>query len=151
MRNGFAPPSLILLTQANVRLAPQPSALLVVKNYTGDVLNFTLAAKKANTQFSRDVRIVVVGDDCAVPLQKGITGRRGVAGTVFVHKCAGAMAASGGSIDEVCDVAGMISRRLLSLGVSLTGVTIPGNPSPPDLPDGQFSLGMGIHGEVSVG
>ena len=148
----FASPNVgeILATILCVTSEEKPSALLVVKNYTGDVLNFTLAAKKANNLYGRDVRIVVVGDDCAVPLQKGITGRRGVAGTIFVHKCAGALSASGGTIEEVCDVAGMISRRLLSLGVALTPVTIPGNTPPPDLSSDQFSLGMGIHGESGV-
>lgn len=128
----FASPSIneILATILSLTTIEKPSCLLIVKNYTGDVLNFTLAAKKANTIHGRDVKIVVVADDCAVPLSKGITGRRGVAGTIFVHKCAGAVADAGGSIDEVVGTAEMIKNRLLSLGVSLTGVTIPGQPAP---------------------
>ncbi|GMH61774.1 hypothetical protein TrST_g1040 [Triparma strigata] len=148
----FASPSIaeILATVLALTSSEKPSCLLVVKNYTGDVLNFTLAAKKANTLHGRDVRIVVIADDCAVPLEKGITGRRGVAGTIFVHKCAGAVAAEGGGVDEVVAAAEMIKNRLLSLGVSLTGVTIPGQPAPEAMAADKFSLGMGIHGEAGV-
>ena len=92
---------------------------------------------------------VIVEDDCALPIGKGITGGRGVAGTCFVHKIAGALAASGSSLDDVYDKAVEAAKQIGSLGVALTVCTIPGKePSQRLSADPRvYEVGMGIHGE----
>lgn len=97
--NVFASPSVSAILAA-IRVVSGPKGvLLVVKNYTGDKLNFGMAMEKAR-QEKINVKMVIVDDDCALPIGKGITGGRGVAGTTFVHKIAGAAAAAGLSLDE---------------------------------------------------
>jgi dihydroxyacetone kinase len=118
-----------------------------VKNYTGDRLNFGMAMEKAK-QEKINVKIVIVEDDCALPVGKGITGGRGVAGTVFVHKVAGAAAAAGLSLDEVHAEASAAAKLIGSLGIALTTCTVPGAPTSQRLADPSvFEVGMGIHGE----
>ena len=102
--------------------------LLVVKNYTGDKLNFGMAMEKAKNE-KIDVKMVIVDDDCALPVGKGITGGRGVAGTVFVHKVAGAAAAAGKTLEEVHAEASSTVAMIGTLGIALTTCTVPGAPS----------------------
>mmetsp|Transcript_353 Transcript_353/g.544 ORF Transcript_353/g.544 Transcript_353/m.544 type:complete len:259 (-) Transcript_353:1720-2496(-) len=102
-----------------------PGCLLIVKNYTGDRLNFGMACELANAE-GRKCKMVVVADDCAVPRNKGATGARGVCGTILVHKVAGAAAQSGASLTEVAELANLVASRIGSLGVSIGGVCIPG-------------------------
>jgi dihydroxyacetone kinase len=91
----------------------------------------------------------VVADDCALPRTKGITGARGVAGTVLVHKIAGAAAALGKSLTEVRDVARRVCGRMGTLGFALDSVTVPGAESRNDrLDDNTIEIGLGIHGEA---
>eukprot|EP00550_Attheya_septentrionalis_P006182 CAMPEP_0198295212 /NCGR_PEP_ID=MMETSP1449-20131203/26510_1 /TAXON_ID=420275 /ORGANISM="Attheya septentrionalis, Strain CCMP2084" /LENGTH=620 /DNA_ID=CAMNT_0043995443 /DNA_START=42 /DNA_END=1904 /DNA_ORIENTATION=+ len=125
--------------------------LLIVKNYTGDRLNFGMACELANNEGGAPTRMVVVADDCAVPRTKGITGARGVAGTVWVHKVAGTMAASGThTVDEIQRVAQSVANRIGSLGVALEKVTIPGSTTASFLQAGFMEMGMGIHGESGM-
>jgi triose/dihydroxyacetone kinase / FAD-AMP lyase (cyclizing) len=102
--NVFASPSVHSILLA-IRVAAGPhGVLLIVKNYTGDRLNFGIAAQRAKAE-GLQVEMVLVDDDCALPKGKGITGRRGVAGTILVHKVAGAAARKGFSLIDVKKIA----------------------------------------------
>lgn len=126
--NVFASPSVSAILAA-IRICAGPKGvLLIVKNYTGDRLNFGMAMEKAK-QEKIDVRMVIVDDDCALPVGKGITGGRGVAGTVFVHKLAGASAAEGRSLEEVHAEATSAVSLIGTLGIALSTCTLPGAPS----------------------
>ena len=124
--------------------------LLIVKNYTGDRLNFGMACEMANSE-GRLCRMIIVKDDCALPRTKGITGARGVAGTVLVHKIAGAAADQGLDLDAVASIAQTAADSMGSLGVALDAVTIPGASTTNDrLDDKTIELGLGIHGEAGI-
>lgn len=119
----------------------------IVKNYTGDVLNFEMAAELA-TASGHEVRTVLVQDDVAVEDSTFTAGRRGVAGTLFVEKAAGAVANSGGSLDEVEAAAQTMSDAVRSIGLALHGCTLPHVGEPGfELADNEVELGVGIHGE----
>ena len=119
-------------------------ALLVVKNYTGDVLNFETAAELVETE----VRTVIIDDDVAVKDSLYTAGRRGVAGTVLVEKIVGAAAEQGADLDRCEALARKVVANVRSLGLALTACTVPhvGQPSF-DLADDEYELGIGIHGE----
>lgn len=121
--------------------------LAIVKNYTGDVLNFETAAELAEAD-DISVRTVIVNDDVAVEDSLYTAGRRGVAGTVAVEKIAGAAAARGDDLDAVAAVAEKVVAQVRSMGVALTACTVPhaGKPSF-DLPEDEIEIGIGIHGE----
>ncbi|WP_066581955.1 dihydroxyacetone kinase subunit DhaK [Cellulomonas timonensis] len=121
--------------------------LAIVKNYTGDVLNFETAAELADADGHR-VRTVIVADDVAVEDSLYTAGRRGVAGTVAVEKIAGAAAERGDGLEQVTEVAERVIANVRSMGVALTACTVPhaGVPSF-DLPDDEIEVGIGIHGE----
>lgn len=124
--------------------------LLVIKNYTGDVLNFDMAAEMAEAEGIR-VGKVVVNDDVAVENSTFTSGRRGIAGTLFVHKIAGAKAEEGGSLDEVKAVAEKVIANVRSMGMAISPCTVPeaGKPSF-ELKDNEMEIGMGIHGEPGI-
>lgn len=150
----FASPSVASIL-AGIRAAqPRQSrgVILIVKNYTGDRLNFGMAAEILNQQGTFPVQVVIVADDCALPRTKGITGARGVAGTVLVHKIAGAAAASGKTLDEVSTVAKCASSRMGTLGIAMDAVTVPGADSINDRldDDNVIEIGLGIHGEAGM-
>jgi dihydroxyacetone kinase-like protein len=119
--------------------------LHIVKNYTGDVLNFETAADLALAE-GIEVRSVIV--DVAVKDSLYTAGRRGVAGTVLVEKLAGARAQAGGGLDEVADLATKVNERTRTMGVALTPCVVPhaGEPSF-TLADDEIEIGIGIHGE----
>ncbi|MER2136665.1 MAG: dihydroxyacetone kinase subunit DhaK, partial [Arthrobacter sp.] len=121
--------------------------LLIVKNYTGDILNFETAAELAQAE-GIEVRTVVVNDDVAVEDSLYTAGRRGVGGTVLVERIAGAAAERGDSLDAVADLAGRVNEGVRSMGVALSACTVPhaGEPSF-DLAENEIELGVGIHGE----
>ncbi len=121
--------------------------LLVVKNYTGDVLNFEMAAEMAEAD-GIEVAQVVVNDDVAVENSTWTSGRRGIAGTVLVHKIAGAKAQSGATLAEVKAVAEKVIANVRSMGMSISPCTVPeaGKPSF-ELTENEMEIGMGIHGE----
>ncbi|EHR62753.1 dihydroxyacetone kinase subunit DhaK [Saccharomonospora cyanea] len=125
----------------------EAGALLVVKNYTGDVLNFETAAELASAE-GLDVRTVVIDDDVAVADSTFTAGRRGVGGTVLLEKIAGAAAERGDDLDTVEAVARSVVERVRSIGVALTAPTVPhvGEPSF-ELGAGEVEFGIGIHGE----
>jgi dihydroxyacetone kinase-like protein len=122
-------------------------ALLVVKNYTGDVLNFETAAELASAE-GLDVRTVVIDDDVAVADSTFTAGRRGVGGTVLLEKIAGAAAERGDDLDTVESVARNVVEQVRSIGVALTAPTVPhvGEPSF-ELGENEVEFGIGIHGE----
>lgn len=121
--------------------------LFIVKNYTGDVLNFDMAAELAEEDGIR-VQRVLVDDDVAVTDSLYTAGRRGTGATLFVEKIAGAAAEEGAPLDQVAAVAERVNKASRSFGVALSACTTPAKGSPTfDLPDGELELGIGIHGE----
>ena len=119
-------------------IATDKGVLMVIKNYTGDVMNFEMAGEMAQMD---DIKVaqVVVNDDVAVDGSLYTVGRRGVAGTVFVHKIAGAKAEQGAELEEVQRVAQKVVDNVRTMGVAI-------RPSF-DLPDDEMEIGIGIHGE----
>lgn len=121
--------------------------LFIVKNYTGDVLNFDMAAELAEEDGIR-VERVLVDDDVAVTDSLYTAGRRGTGATLFVEKIAGAAAEEGAPLERVAAVAKRVNEASRSFGVALSACTTPAKGSPTfDLPDGELELGIGIHGE----
>ncbi|KAI9149310.1 dihydroxyacetone kinase [Paramyrothecium foliicola] len=135
------------------RVDTSKGVLVVVMNYTGDILNFGMAVEKARAA-GISVEMVVVGDDVGVGRAKaGKVGRRGIAGTVLVQKIAGALAATGRSLEEVAKVAQLAADNLVSVGASLEHVHVPGRSAEggDELEVGEVELGMGIHNEPGSG
>ena len=121
--------------------------LLIIKNYTGDVMNFEMAADMARDE-GIDVEQVIVADDVAVENSTWTTGRRGIAGTVLVHKIAGAAAESGMNLAEVKRVAEKVIANVRSMGMAVNACTVPAAGKPSfDLADDEIEIGIGIHGE----
>ena len=121
--------------------------LLIIKNYTGDVMNFDMAAEMAAME---DIKVeqVIVNDDVAVKDSLYTTGRRGVAGTVFVHKITGAAAEEGRSLDEVKKVAEKVIANVRTMGVAISPCTVPAAGKPGfEINDDEMEVGIGIHGE----
>ena len=122
--------------------------LHIVKNYTGDVMNFEMAAELVAAESGIPVATVVTADDVAVEDSLYTAGRRGVGVTVIVEKVAGAAAEEGRSLAEVAALARRVSEGGRSMGVALTSCTVPANGRPSfDLPDDEMEIGIGIHGE----
>ena len=119
----------------------------IVKNYTGDVLNFETAAELAEAE-GISVRTVLVNDDVAVEDSLYTAGRRGVGGTVLVEKIAGAAAERGDDLDAVAGIAGRVNANVRTMGVALSACTVPHAGSPSfDLAGDEIEIGIGIHGE----
>ncbi|XP_051113541.1 putative 3,4-dihydroxy-2-butanone kinase [Andrographis paniculata] len=142
----FASPTVDSILAGIRSVTGSKGCLLIVKNYTGDRLNFGLAAEQAKSEGYK-VEMVIVGDDCALPPPRGIAGRRGLAGTIFVHKVAGAAAACGLSLAEVAAETKRASEMVGTMGVALSVCTLPGQVTPDRLGPGKMELGLGIHGE----
>jgi dihydroxyacetone kinase-like protein len=122
--------------------------LHIVKNYTGDVMNFEMAAEMAAAEGDVEVVSVVTDDDVAVTDSLYTTGRRGVGVTVLLEKIVGAAAEEGRSLAEVADLARRVNGAGRSMGMALTSCTVPAAGIPTfDLPDNEMELGIGIHGE----
>ena len=120
--------------------------LHIVKNYTGDVLNFQMAAEFVAGEI--EVATVVTNDDVAVQDSLYTAGRRGVGGTVLVEKIAGAHAEAGGSLAAVAATATRVNAQVRSMGMALTSCIVPAAGTPTfDLPDDEIEIGIGIHGE----
>ncbi|QKW05166.1 dihydroxyacetone kinase subunit DhaK [Streptomyces sp. NA04227] len=121
--------------------------LFVVKNYTGDVLNFDMAAELAEDE-GVQIAKVLVNDDVAVQDSTYTAGRRGTGATLFVHKIAGAAADEGMPLDQVAAIGHRVNERARTFGVALSACSTPAKGSPTfDLPAGELELGIGIHGE----
>jgi len=143
----FASPSSSQVLAAIMHVTGSAGCLVIVKNYTGDRLWFGLACEQAKAA-GLQVELVVVGDDCALADRGlGIAGRRGVAGTVFVHKIAGAAAEAGASLDQVASEARAAAAAVGSMGVALRSCTLPGQPREERIAEGHMEVGLGIHGE----
>ncbi|MCG1028863.1 dihydroxyacetone kinase subunit DhaK [Virgibacillus halodenitrificans] len=124
--------------------------LLIIKNYTGDVMNFEMAAEMAEAE-GIQVDKVIVNDDVAVENSTATTGRRGIAGTVLVHKIAGAMAEQGASLKEVKDIAEKVIAGVRSMGVGTAACTVPAAGKPSfELAEDEMEIGIGIHGEPGI-
>lgn len=133
------------------RVDTAQGVLVVVMNYTGDVLNFGMAVEKAKAA-GIQAEMVVVGDDVGVGrAQAGKVGRRGIAGTVLVLKIAGALAAQGAKLEDVAKVARLTAENIVSVGASLEHVHVPGRAADEagssGLGRGEVEIGMGIHNE----
>lgn len=142
----FASPSVDAVLAAILAVTGPAGCLLIVKNYTGDRLNFGLAAERARA-FGHKVSVVIVDDDIALP---ALPQARGLAGTLFVHKIAGAMAASGANLDACTIAAKRVIASTRSIGLSLDTCSVPGSLKEDRIPPGMAELGLGIHGEAGV-
>ena len=146
----FASPSQIQVYQAIKQSAGKKGVLLIIKNYTGDVMNFKNAAYLAKED-GIEVDYVIVDDDVAVQDSLYTVGRRGVAGTIFVHKIAGAAAEQGMSLSEVKKVAEKAIANVRSIGFALTSCTVPAKGTPTfELGENEMEFGVGIHGEPGI-
>ncbi|MFW6719586.1 dihydroxyacetone kinase subunit DhaK [Streptomyces sp. MAR4 CNY-716] len=135
------------MTRAAAAVDAGRGVLFIVKNYTGDVLNFDMAADLAQDE-GIQVAKVLVDDDVAVTDSLYTAGRRGVGATLFVEKIAGAAAEEGAPLERVEALARKVVESSRSFGVALSACTTPAKGSPTfDLPDGELELGIGIHGE----
>jgi dihydroxyacetone kinase len=143
----FASPSIKQVYTAITKTDSQKGTLLIVKNYSGDCMNFNEAAELARED-DIEVDAVYVNDDIAVTDSLYTVGRRGVAGTVFVHKIAGAAAEEGRSLAEVKAVANKTIQNVRSIGFALTSCTVPAKGTPTfEIGDDEMEYGVGIHGE----
>ncbi|MCA3647265.1 MAG: dihydroxyacetone kinase subunit DhaK [Methylobacterium sp.] len=142
----FASPSVDAVLAAIRAVTGAPGCLLIVKNYTGDRLNFGLAAERARAEGYR-VEMVIVADDIAIPDNPR---PRGVAGTLFVHKIAGYWAETGADLATVAAEAKAAAGASLSIGASLSSCSIPGQIFHERLSPGEGELGLGIHGEPGI-
>lgn len=139
----FASPSVEAVLAGILAMTGDAGCVLIVKNYTGDRLNFGLAAERARALGKR-VSMVIVQDDIALP---DISRPRGVAGTLFVHKLAGAASEGGGDLDAVTAAARRAASSVMSIGMSLDTCTVPGSRKESRIREGEIELGLGIHGE----
>jgi triose/dihydroxyacetone kinase / FAD-AMP lyase (cyclizing) len=146
----FASPSQIQVYQAIKETASNKGTLLIIKNYSGDMMNFKNAAFFAQED-GIEVEYVRVNDDIAVQNSLYTVGRRGVAGTIFVHKIAGAAAEKGFSLQEVKAVAEKTNNCTRTIGFAYTSCTVPANGTPTfKLEDEEMEYGVGIHGEPGI-
>lgn len=142
----FASPSVDAVLAGILAVTGPKGCLLIVKNYTGDRLNFGLAVERSKA-FGLNVEMVVVDDDIALP---HLPQARGVAGTLFVHKIAGALAEQGADLQTIASAARKVIANTKSIGMSLDTCTVPGSPKENRISDGMAELGLGIHGEAGV-
>ena len=142
----FASPSVDAVLAGIMAVTGDAGCLLIVKNYTGDRLNFGLAVERARAM-GKQVEMVIVDDDVALP---DLPQPRGVAGTLFVHKIAGALAEKGEPLDLVAQAAQGVIDQVVSIGMSLDTCTVPGSPKEDRIGAGRAELGLGIHGEPGV-
>ncbi|KAF2009104.1 dihydroxyacetone kinase [Aaosphaeria arxii CBS 175.79] len=145
----FASPSVAQIFSGIKRIATPRGVLLIIKNYTGDMLHFYLAAEKARASLGIPTAVLVVGDDVAVGRKKsGKVGRRGLAGTVLVEKILGAYSLEVGTdLDDLLVLGKQITENLATIGASLQHVQIPGREPLLTSNDDQVEIGMGIHNE----
>jgi dihydroxyacetone kinase-like protein len=128
-------------------VATSEGVLMIIKNYTGDIMNFEMAAEMAQAD-GITVKQVVTNDDVAVKDSLYTVGRRGVAGTVFVHKIAGAKAEEGADLDAVQAVAQKVISNVRTMGMAIRPCTVPAAGKPGfELSDDEMEVGIGIHGE----
>lgn len=147
----FASPSTIQVYNAILETQSNKGTLLIIKNYSGDCMNFDAAAEMAAEDNDIIVEKVYVNDDVAVKDSLYTVGRRGVAGTIFVHKIAGASAEKGNDLAVVKAVAEKVIKNVKSIGFALTSCTVPAKGSPTfTLAENEIEFGVGIHGEPGI-
>jgi dihydroxyacetone kinase-like protein len=143
----FTSPTPDQIYECTKRVGGEAGVVHIVKNYTGDVLNFEMAAELAQGE-GIEVRSVVIDDDVAVQDSLYTAGRRGVGATVLAEKIAGARAEEGGSLSEVADLVKKVNEGSRSMGMALTSCTVPANGKPTfELAEDEMEIGIGIHGE----
>lgn len=148
--NVFASPSPDRIIKGIKEADRGKGVLLVIKNYSGDIMNFEMAKELAEME-GISIRSVIVKDDVAVPESTYSTGRRGIAGTIFVHKIAGAKAEAGGTLEEVLTVAQKTADNVRSMGMAMSSCILPGVGKPGFvLGENEIEIGMGIHGEPGI-
>lgn len=146
----FASPSQVQVYQAIKATASEKGTLLVIKNYSGDLMNFKNAAYLASED-GVIVDYVKVDDDIAVQDSLYTVGRRGVAGTVLVHKAAGAAAEKGWTLEEVKSAAENANKNIKSIGCAFSSCTVPAKGTPTfEIAQGEMEYGVGIHGEPGI-
>ncbi len=146
----FASPSTMQVYNAIVKTQSDKGTLLIIKNYSGDCMNFDAAAEMAEDD-DITVEKVYVNDDIAVKDSLYTVGRRGVAGTIFVHKIAGAAAEEGLDLKQVKNVAQKVIDNVRTIGFALTSCTVPAKGSPTfKIEDDEMEFGVGIHGEPGI-
>lgn len=146
----FASPSQVQVYQAIKETASDKGTLLIIKNYSGDLMNFKNAAYLAEEDGIK-VDYVKVDDDIAVQDSLYTVGRRGVAGTVLVHKIAGAAAEKGLSLEEVKIAAEQANKNIKSIGCAFSSCTVPAKGTPTfEIAEGEMEYGVGIHGEPGI-
>ncbi|KAK6354883.1 hypothetical protein TWF696_004014 [Orbilia brochopaga] len=144
----FASPSTAQILVGLRTVESSKGTLMIVKNYTGDMLNFGAAAQKRRAE-GHDVSVVIVNEDASLD-GGSMVGRRGLAGTIFVHKIAGAAAARGNTLDDVTRTAQKVVDSMATVGVSLDRCSVPGRSGQEGLKSGEIEFGMGIHNEPGV-
>ncbi|MGR5348472.1 dihydroxyacetone kinase subunit DhaK [Vibrio mediterranei] len=142
----FAAPSVDAVLNAIVHVTGEKGCLVIIKNYTGDRLNFGLACEKAK-EMGYKVELVIVNDDISIPNNPK---PRGIAGTLFVHKVAGYVAEQGASLEEVKAAAQNTIDNTASIGIALTSCSLPGATGEERIARGKAELGLGIHGEAGI-
>nr|XP_057922041.1 triokinase/FMN cyclase [Doryrhamphus excisus] len=142
------PPASILAAIMCLHNAGASGVLVIVKNYTGDRLNFGLATEQASNR-GVAVNMVIIADDCAFACPSK-AGRRGLCGTVLIHKLAGALAEKGCSLDHIVAMVTEVLKGTGTLGVSVSSCSVPGCQPSFELPPGEMEIGLGIHGEPGV-
>ncbi|MEG0912529.1 MAG: dihydroxyacetone kinase subunit DhaK [Oscillospiraceae bacterium] len=148
--NVFASPSPDRIIEGIKAADSGAGVLMIIKNYSGDIMNFQMAGELAEMD---DIKtdFVVTRDDVAVPDSTYSTGRRGIAGTVFVHKIAGAAAEAGKSLEEVKAAAQKTVDNMRSMGMAMTPCILPGvGKAGFSLAEDEVEIGMGIHGEPGI-
>lgn len=146
--NIFTSPPVSAVFKAISEVATESGVLCIVKNYTGDVMSFDLAMDMAR---SKGIKVdkVIVDDDIAAP--DNLVGRRGVAGTILIHKIAGAAAEAGADLETVKKIAERAVNTLRTIGVALNPCTIPAVGEPGfEIPNSEIEFGIGIHGEQGI-
>lgn len=144
----FTSPTPDQMTAATQAVDGGAGVLHIVKNYTGDVMNFEMAAELVAADSGTTVESVVTNDDVAVQDSLFTAGRRGVGVTIFVEKIAGTAAEEGQDLASVATLARQVNESGRSMGVALTSCTVPSAGKPTfDLPDDEIEVGIGIHGE----
>ncbi|MEI6857538.1 dihydroxyacetone kinase subunit DhaK [Psychrilyobacter sp.] len=142
----FASPSIDAVLNAILSVSGKVGCLLIVKNYTGDRLNFGLAAERAK-KMGIPVEVVIVKEDIAI---ENADQPRGLAGTLFIHKVAGYYAEQGASLEKVKKMAEECNKRIATIGVAITNCRIPGVNYTDRIKEGEAELGLGIHGEPGI-
>ena len=144
--NVFASPSSTLVLELILEVTGDAGCLVIVKNYTGDCLNFGIAVEKAK-KMGRNVEMVICADDTTLLDQDTLAGPRGLCGVLFIHKIAGACAAQGHSLEAVYRVAQLVARNVGTAGVAVSPCVPPGKAPSFTLPPSTMEFGIGIHGE----